>query len=90
VVNLFFTLSVYHGGLEEGDPTMMGIMLFAAAASAPVMLARADEAQWRLFVRASLQRSAPPRETRLRQLEGAVRRLGTEQEARRLAGPAEL
>lgn len=90
MVNLLFTVPVYHGGREEGDPTMMGIMLFAAAANAPVMLARADEAQWRMFVRASLQRPAPPRDARLRQLEGVVRRLGAEQEAQRLAGPAGL
>ncbi|MET1111150.1 MAG: hypothetical protein ABWX67_06455 [Allosphingosinicella sp.] len=68
---------------------MIGIMLFAAA-NAPVQLARADEAQWRMFVRASLQRSAPPRGSRLQQLEGVVRRLGAEREAQRLAGPAGL
>ncbi|HYI40609.1 MAG TPA: hypothetical protein VE053_09850 [Allosphingosinicella sp.] len=69
---------------------MMGILMFAAAANAPVMLASRDEAQWRLFVRTSLQRPAAERGTRLRQLEGAVRRLGTEQDAQRLAGPAGL
>jgi hypothetical protein len=65
-------------------------MMLAAAANAPVILARADEAQWRMFVRASVERSASPRDSRLRQLEGAVRRLGTDQEAQRLAGPAGL
>lgn len=69
---------------------MMNLLMFAAAANAPVMLAARDEAQWRLFVRASLQRPAAARETRLRQLEGAVRRLGAEREPRRLAGPAGL
>jgi len=69
---------------------MMGIMLFAAAANAPVMLARADEAQWRLFVRASLQRPSPPRGGRLRQLEGVVRRLGAERDVQRVEGPAGL
>lgn len=68
---------------------MMGMMLFAAAANAPVQLAARDEAQWRLFVRTSLQRPAPPR-SRLEQLEEVVRRLGTERESRRLAGPAGL
>ena len=76
---------------NEGDLTMMGMLMFAAAAAnAPVMLARADEAQWRMFVRASLQRQAPPRGARLRQLEGVVRQLGAEREAQRLAGPAGL
>lgn len=68
----------------------MGMLMFAAAANAPVMLAARDEAQWRLFVRASLQRSAPPRGSRLRQLEGVVRGLGAERDAQRLAGPAGL
>jgi hypothetical protein len=68
---------------------MIGIMLFAAAANAPVELAARDEAQWRMFVRASLQRPAP-RGSRLQQLEGVVRRLGSERDARRLAGPAGL
>jgi hypothetical protein len=88
VVNRLFTLSVYHG--RQGDLIMIGMLMLAAAANAPVILAARDEAQWRMFVRASLQRAAPPRGTRLRQLEGAVRRLGTEQEAQRLAGPAGL
>jgi hypothetical protein len=68
---------------------MMTILMFAAAANAPVMLAGRDEAQWRMFVRTSLQRPAP-RATRLRQLEGVVRRLGMERDDRRLAGPAGL
>ena len=90
MVNPLFTLPVYHGGREEGDLTMIGIMLFAAAANAPVQLAARDEAQWRMFVRASLQRQAPPRGSRLQQLEGVVRRLGAEREAQRLTGPAGL
>jgi hypothetical protein len=69
---------------------MIGIMLLAAAANAPVILARADEAQWRMFVRASLQRPPPPQGSRLRQLEGVVRQLGAERDAQRLAGPAGL
>jgi hypothetical protein len=70
---------------------MMGLAFFAAAAaSAPVQLASRDEAQWRMFVRASLQRAAPVRGTRIRQLEGVVRELGTERDDRRLAGPAGL
>jgi hypothetical protein len=75
---------------EKGDPTMMGILMFAAAASAPVQLASRDEAQWRMFVRASLQRQAAPRGSRLQQLEGVVRRLGAERDAQGLAGPAGL
>jgi len=60
---------------------MIGIAMLAAAAQAPVLLASADEQQWRRFVRASLQRPAPPpprvREgMRLRQLQGVVRNLG--------------
>ena len=69
---------------------MIGIMLFAAAANAPVQLAARDEAQWRMFVRSSLQRPAAPRGSRLQQLEGVVRRLGAERETQRLAGPAGL
>lgn len=89
-VNPPFTLSVYHGGREEGDLTMIGILMLAAAASAPVQLASRDEAQWRMFVRSSLQRPAAPRGSRLKQLEGVVRRLGVEREAQRMAGPAGL
>ena len=68
----------------------MGILMFAAAANAPLTIAGVDEAQWRLFVRASLQRQAPARGSRMRQLEGVVGRLGTMEEARRLAGPSGL
>ena len=69
---------------------MIGIMIFAAAAaSAPVVLAGGDETEWRMFVRASLQRPAPPRGSRLKQLEGDVRGLGAER-TRTLAGPAGL
>ncbi len=70
---------------------MMGMLIFAAAAAnAPVMLARADEAQWRLFVRASLQRPAPPRGARLRQLQGTVRALGDDRRGIQVAGPSGL
>ena len=69
---------------------MMGMLMFAAAANAPVMLAAGDEAQWRMFVSASLQRPAPPRASRLRQLEGVVRRLGTERRDVQVAGPSGL
>ena len=57
---------------------MIGIAILAAAAQAPVLLARNDEAQWRLFVRASLQRPATEARgaSRLRQLQGVVRSLG--------------
>jgi hypothetical protein len=67
-------------------------MLFAAAANAPVVLASRDEAQWRMFVRASLQRPAAARGSRLQQLEGVVRRLGIEPRApaQKLAGPSGL
>ena len=69
---------------------MMGLMLLAAAANAPVMLARADEAQWNLFVRASLERQAPPRGSRLRQLQGTVRALGDDRRGAQVAGPSGL
>ena len=69
---------------------MMTMLMFAAAANAPMQLATRDEAQWRMFVRASLQRPAPPRASRLRQLEGVVRSLGAERNAQRVAGPAGL
>lgn len=69
---------------------MIGIMLFAAAANAPVQLARADEAQWRMFVRASLQRSAPPRGSRLQQLQGTVRSLSEDRGRAIVAGPSGL
>ena len=96
MVNPLFTKPVYHGRGEEGDPIMIGIAMLAAAAQAPVLLASNEEARWRLFVRASLQRPAPaPRlegGSRLLQLQGAVRRLAPEyeREARRLAGPSGL
>jgi hypothetical protein len=69
---------------------MMGILMFAAAANAPAMLAVRDEAQWRMFVRASLQRPAPPQGARLRQLEGVVRRLGADGRGAQVAGPSGL
>ncbi|MGZ8297774.1 MAG: hypothetical protein ACXWUV_06920 [Allosphingosinicella sp.] len=69
---------------------MMGMLMLAAAANAPVMLARSDDAQWRMFVRASLQRSAPPRGTRLRQLQGTVRALGDDRRGVQVAGPSGL
>jgi hypothetical protein len=70
---------------------MMGLaFLAAAAASAPVQLARNDDAQWRMFVRASLQRPAPARATRIRQLEGVVRGLGAERQVVQVAGPSGL
>jgi hypothetical protein len=58
----------------------------AAAAHAPVLLAANDEAQWRRFVRASLQRPAAPAArapSRLNQLQGVVRRLDDDR-----SGPA--
>jgi hypothetical protein len=69
---------------------MMGILMFAAAANAPVMLAAREEAQWRTFVRTSLQRPAPARGTRLRQLQGTVRALGDDRRGMGLAGPSGL
>jgi hypothetical protein len=74
---------------------MMAFVAAAAAAQSPVLLASRDEAQWRLFVRASVQ-SRPAagsrKGSRLMQLQGAVRQLGDEyeREARRLAGPSGL
>jgi hypothetical protein len=76
---------------------MMGLLIFAAgAANAPVMLARADETQWRLFVRASLQRPAGPsprlREgARLMHLQGVVQSLDADRaRTEQLAGPSGL
>jgi hypothetical protein len=75
---------------------MIGIMLLAAAAQAPVLLASNDEAQWRLFVRASLQRPGVPAPrgravSRLRHLEGVVRGLGEDpRPVQRLSGPSGL
>lgn len=68
----------------------MTMLMLAAAANAPVLLAGRDEAQWRMFVRASLQSPAAERGSRLRQLEGVVRRLGAERQSQHLAGPAGL
>jgi len=69
---------------------MIGIMFFAAAANAPVQLAARDDTQWRMFVRASLQRPAPPRGSRLQQLQGTVRALGDDRGRVRVAGPSGL
>ena len=69
---------------------MIGMVMLAAAANAPVMLAARDETQWRTFVRASLQRPAPTGGSRLRQLEGAVRRLGADRLDVQVAGPSGL
>jgi hypothetical protein len=66
---------------------MIGIAMLAAAAHAPVLLAANDEVQWRLFVRASLQRPAAP-PSRLRQLQGVVRQLGDDRAAAGAAGTA--
>lgn len=56
------------------------VFLAAAAAHAPVVLARNDDARWRLFVRASVQgppaAGRAPGASRLRQLQGVVRQLG--------------
>ena len=65
---------------------MIGIALLAVAAHAPVILAANDEAQWRRFVRASLQRPAAtaprPRDgSRLLHLQGVVRSLGDDRHA---------
>lgn len=69
---------------------MMTVLMLAAAANAPVLLAARNETQWRSFVRASLQRQAPPQGARLRQLEGVVRRLGAERSDVQVAGPSGL
>ncbi|HYD39151.1 MAG TPA: hypothetical protein VEA60_16150 [Allosphingosinicella sp.] len=68
---------------------MIGIVLWAAAANAPVVLAASDETQWRRFVRASVQRPAAPPPSRLMHLQGVVRRLGDDGAGRRraAAGP---
>ena len=57
---------------------MIAIALWAAAANAPVILAAGDDAQWRRFVRASVQRPAGRAPSRLLQLQGVVRRLDDE------------
>lgn len=70
---------------------MIGMMILAAAAQAPVLLASNDETQWRLFVRASLQRPAVPGSrdaSRLRQLQGVVR--GLEDRRSVIPGPSGL
>jgi len=67
---------------------MIGIALLAAAANAPVTLAANDEAQWRRFVRASVQRPAAPAPSRLMHLQGVVRRLGDDRAAHGHAGSA--
>ena len=69
---------------------MMGMLMLAAAANAPMLLAGRDEAQWRLFVDSSLQRPAAAQGTRVRQLEGVVRRLGAERRELQVAGPSGL
>ena len=72
---------------------MIGMVLLAAAAHAPVMLASNDEAQWRRFVRASLQRPAVPaagaQGSRLMQLQGVVHGLGEDRSAE-VSGPSGL
>lgn len=75
---------------EEGNLTMIAIALWAAAANAPVILAANDEAQWRRFVRASVQRPAAPAArgpSRLQHLQGLVRRLDDDRPGRFAAGP---
>ncbi len=71
---------------------MMGMMILAAAAGhSPALLASRDEAQWRMFVRATLQRPAARPATRLQQLHGVVRRLGDDSgRTQRPGGPAGL
>ncbi|HEY0414409.1 MAG TPA: hypothetical protein VGD66_14840 [Allosphingosinicella sp.] len=68
-------------------------MLLAVAAQAPVLLASNDETRWRMFVRASLQsRTAAPEPdgSRLKELEGVVRRLREDAGTRGMAGPSGL
>jgi len=69
-------------------------MMIAAAAQAPVQLASNDEARWRMFVRASLESpvatAAPEGNSRIRELEGIVRRLRDDRERLRVAGPSGL
>jgi hypothetical protein len=70
---------------------MMAIAFWAAAAAnAPVILAANDEAQWRRFVRSSVQRPAAPAArgpSRMLQLQGVVRRLDDDRTAQSAAGP---
>ncbi|HEX8571646.1 MAG TPA: hypothetical protein VF759_02715 [Allosphingosinicella sp.] len=71
---------------------MIGIVILAAAAQAPLLLASNDETQWRRFVRASLQRPAVPGArdaSRLRQLQGVVRSLGDDRRSA-VPGPSGL
>jgi hypothetical protein len=71
---------------------MIAIALWAAAANAPMALAANDEAQWRRFVRTSLQRpdaAAGRAPSRLLQLQGVVRRLGDDGAAE-ISGPSGL
>ena len=71
---------------------MIGMVLLAAAAHAPVILAANDESQWRRFVRASVQRPAAPvvrAPSRLRQLQGVVRGLGDDRRDE-IPGPSGL
>jgi hypothetical protein len=58
-----------------GDKDMIGLAMIAAAARGPVLLARNDELQWRMFVRASLEAPAPAphASVRVRQLEDTLR-----------------
>jgi hypothetical protein len=72
---------------------MIGLMILAAAAQAPVQLASNDEARWRMFVRASLQSPMPAAEgdtSRMRELADIVRRLRDDRERLRVAGPSGL
>jgi hypothetical protein len=65
---------------------MMAIFMLAASASAPVISAGDGEAQWRRFVKASLQSSRSPARgegLRMRQLQGVVRGLGDDLGRRR-------
>ncbi|HEX8620556.1 MAG TPA: hypothetical protein VF718_01155 [Allosphingosinicella sp.] len=67
---------------------MIAIALLAAAANAPLLLAANDEAQWRRFVRASVQGPASPTArapSRLLHLQGVVRRL--DERLPRASGP---
>ena len=68
---------------------MIAIAFLAAAAQAPVMLASNDEAQWRRFVRASVQRPAARAPSRLRQLQGVVHGLSDDRRAK-IPGPSGL
>ncbi|MBV8686461.1 MAG: hypothetical protein JOZ90_09185 [Alphaproteobacteria bacterium] len=71
---------------------MIGLMILTAAAQAPAQLASNDEARWRMFIRASLQSppAAEPDRSRIRELEGIVRRLRDDRDRLRIAGPSGL